>query len=657
MIQPPLKAVILTALPVEFQEVRKFVTDSKRVKHRFGNVYEQGTFTAGGQEWQVGIVETGTGDSKSALQTERAVSLFDPDVVIFVGVAGGIKDVAIGDVVASTKVYGYEFGKAEEEFKPRPEIGLSGFSLVEEAKAEARSENPAWLKRLTSVAEVAPRLRVGPIAVGEKVVASKESSVYKFLRQNYSDALAVEMEGYGFLEAVNAREKPLPAIVIRGISDLIDNKNDDVHQEPEAIRQQKASHHASALAFQLLATYSDPDFGITGGRLIPPRVEARFWDGLFACFEESDLAFLKVALEDVLIADKRDLLGSISTLAALRTFLVRQDDQNLALAWVKHLIEKVNQASEEEPDFIVTPMLQSWYDAHNPTETGLDLESEPSVFPQGYLLVTLEPVVASEPVEYGKEADNVRLMAELHVPGETPRTDYLAHDTQCSIDEVCDVLSQVIPLAGEVKAVEIFLVWQHLEQPVHDWKIRSSSHRSAGRRSRKELWKIPRSTLVRSLDRLQDKLWSEEWLKGLKERWQQLQSLKENLADYTCCAEIFTDELFEGFLNKKLIFKFLMKLPEDRDDLADLLYEVIGSKVPIWLWAYQSPSNPADLSTRLDQLLTLDNLKESALLAQAILNQRQNLQELGLLFDCHTRIPRLPTLAVDESGRLRQPAA
>ena len=305
MAQTPLKAVILTALPVEFKEVRRFVMGSQRVRHPLGNIYEQGTFSANGREWQVGIVETGAGDSKSALQTERAVNFFDPDVVIFVGVAGGIKDVGIGDVVASTKVYGYESGKAEKEFKPRPEIGLSGFSFIEEAKAEARSENPAWLGWLNPLPEPLPNLKVGPIAVGEKVVASKESHVYQFLRRNYSDALAVEMEGYGFLDAVNARGKPLPAIVVRGISDLIDNKNDEINQEPEEIRQQKASRHASALAFQLLASY-DPFQGITTGlKSQPSKAESLFFDGLFACFQSTDSAVLTEALEIVLRASKK----------------------------------------------------------------------------------------------------------------------------------------------------------------------------------------------------------------------------------------------------------------------------------------------------------------------------------------------------------------
>jgi len=44
----------------------------------------------------------------------------------------------------------------------------------------------------------------------------------------------------------------MQAVVIRGISDLIEGKNDD-SVEPENIRQEKASQHASAFAFEVLS--------------------------------------------------------------------------------------------------------------------------------------------------------------------------------------------------------------------------------------------------------------------------------------------------------------------------------------------------------------------------------------------------------------------
>jgi nucleoside phosphorylase len=241
-------AVILTAIPVEYVAVRTHLSGLQEEEHPEGTIYERGTFSSNGRLWQVGIVEIGAGNAEAAVETKRAIDYFKPIVVLFVGVAGGIKDVDLGDVVAATKVYGYESGKVvEESFQPRPNTSLVSYRLEQRAKAEARKED--WLQRIgESIPTPKPRAFTGAIAAGDKVVASTNSDVYKLLRSNYGDALAVEMESHGFLKAVRANPE-INALIIRGISDLIEGKSN----ADATGSQEKAARHASAFAFEILA--------------------------------------------------------------------------------------------------------------------------------------------------------------------------------------------------------------------------------------------------------------------------------------------------------------------------------------------------------------------------------------------------------------------
>ena len=59
----------------------------------------------------------------------------------------------------------------------------------------------------------------------DHLTTSTQSEVSQFLRENYGDAIAVEMEGLGFLEAARANQR-VSAIVVRGISDLLDGKEE-----------------------------------------------------------------------------------------------------------------------------------------------------------------------------------------------------------------------------------------------------------------------------------------------------------------------------------------------------------------------------------------------------------------------------------------------
>lgn len=238
------EAVILTAISDEFLAVRSHLsTPIDEEVHSTGTIYRIGNFKG----WPVAVAVIGERNTVASRETEKAISHLNPRVAIFLGIAGGRKDVALGDVVVATKIYDYETGKAEAEFKPRPITRHATHRIMQRAMHEANEVT--WLSRIKEpVYTHPPKVFAKPIASGTKVISSKKSEVAKLINQNCGDAVAVEMEGFGFLETV-FEHRDVEALVVRGISDLIEGK----HKSDSAGYQLIASQHASAFVFEVLA--------------------------------------------------------------------------------------------------------------------------------------------------------------------------------------------------------------------------------------------------------------------------------------------------------------------------------------------------------------------------------------------------------------------
>lgn len=231
----PATAVVLTALPVEYDAVRAHLTEAEELVHDDGTRVERGRLA--GTSWTVAIAELGEGAVNAAALTTQLIGWLRPEVVLFVGVAGGLKDdVEIGDVVVGTKVYAVHGGKQTPDgFHARPEAWPGSHALVQAARSALRDMNGVRAHRK-------------PIAVGDVVLADDRSAFMSYIRRHYNDACAIEMEGSGAVHAAHVNGR-LDALVIRGISDRADA---DKARADASGSQERAAGQAAAVAAAVL---------------------------------------------------------------------------------------------------------------------------------------------------------------------------------------------------------------------------------------------------------------------------------------------------------------------------------------------------------------------------------------------------------------------
>jgi adenosylhomocysteine nucleosidase len=239
--------VVLTALDLEYQAVREMLSVPERRRHASGTLFEVGQLN--GSRCRLAIVRTGPGNTASALIAERAIAMFRPRALLFVGIAGALNDeIDLGDVVVATKVYAFHGGKDDRDgFRARPQTWNAPHELEQLAGYIAHSTpwQPAGRAGRT------PTVHLKPIAAGEVLLDSLTGSVVELIRHHYNDAVAVDMESGGAALAGHLNHS-LPVLSIRGISDHANGaKQAAVDAGWQGVAAGNAAAFAAALAVQL----------------------------------------------------------------------------------------------------------------------------------------------------------------------------------------------------------------------------------------------------------------------------------------------------------------------------------------------------------------------------------------------------------------------
>lgn len=261
MTSTDVNVLVVTALKLERLAVREHLTDVE-TETASGLAADIGT-SASSPGQRIAIIETGPGNVSAAILTAKAEETFRPEYLVMFGIAGGVKDVAIGDVVASSKIYWVEGGKAADEFKPRPDFAAVSPSVLQLARVV--SADNAWMGRAKTSGGSWPGTGREPESFVGPIVVDERAEVAQIISQTFSDAIAVDMEDFGALRGGAANERA-KAIAIRGISDLMPHKDD----ADAGGSQPLAAANSAAFLFDLLDRLASSTMVAASEAVAPP---------------------------------------------------------------------------------------------------------------------------------------------------------------------------------------------------------------------------------------------------------------------------------------------------------------------------------------------------------------------------------------------------
>ena len=206
------KIAILGAMEIEITPLLKKLSQYETVEYA-NNKYYIAEYLG----HQLIIAYSKIGKVFSAMTATIMIEHFGAEVLLFTGVAGGLQNLKVGDMIAATATvqhdiditaFGYPYGK----------IPISEVEIATSKELLVKAQDVALESNLD--------LKTGIVATGDQFIHSVEKK--DFVIKGF-DAKALEMEG-GSVNLV-CHEFGVPSLILRSISDTADGDAPDNFDE------------------------------------------------------------------------------------------------------------------------------------------------------------------------------------------------------------------------------------------------------------------------------------------------------------------------------------------------------------------------------------------------------------------------------------------
>ncbi len=227
---------IIGAMAEEVEALRAQMSDVDEACHA-GIMVACGNY----KNTPIALAQSGIGKVNATICTQMLIDLYQPEKMIFSGVAGGLlPNMRAGDIIIASHVVEYDmdltaFGRRHGETPGRDRLIECNPDLVGKATA---AFDVAFAD-----SEEGPNLMLGTIASGDKFV--QDIQMLRWLQREFA-ALATEMEGAAFGHTCHLNN--LPFVVIRALSD---GSGENASEDFEANLKQ-ACRHTFQLTDQLI---------------------------------------------------------------------------------------------------------------------------------------------------------------------------------------------------------------------------------------------------------------------------------------------------------------------------------------------------------------------------------------------------------------------